>query len=150
MAQKRCEHWGASSHLAIVLLPALSDEAYCLYSVLLSWIQDTRWLALRGRKLGLLISSAAPAPPVPHTSSPLALEPASEPITETFHFGCQRFSAAELEAASEIHHLVTNRGSGTSYNEPVVHVSLDHEMMGVGGDDSWSPRTHDEYLVISG
>ena len=23
-------------------------------------------------------------------------------------------------------------------------------MMGVGGDDSWTPRTHDEYLVIPG
>ena len=31
-----------------------------------------------------------------------------------------------------------------------VHVHLDHRHIGVGGDDSWSPSVHDEYLVRPG
>ncbi|CAN0515701.1 unnamed protein product [Ectocarpus sp. 12 AP-2014] len=33
---------------------------------------------------------------------------------------------------------------------PVTAVSLDHRIMGVGGDDSWSACVHDEYLVRPG
>ncbi len=32
-------------------------------------------------------------------------------------------------------------------NEGPVTVNIDHKMMGVGGDDSWSPRTHQEFLI---
>ena len=31
-----------------------------------------------------------------------------------------------------------------------VHLRLDHAMMGVGGDDSWSPSVHEQYLVKPG
>lgn len=30
---------------------------------------------------------------------------------------------------------------------PATHLVLDHVHMGVGGDDSWSPSVHPEYLV---
>ncbi|MDP7465110.1 MAG: beta-galactosidase small subunit, partial [Candidatus Marinimicrobia bacterium] len=28
-----------------------------------------------------------------------------------------------------------------------VTVNVDHKVMGLGGDDSWNPRTHDEFLI---
>jgi len=31
-----------------------------------------------------------------------------------------------------------------------IHVHVDAKMMGLGGDDSWSPSVHDEYLVPPG
>ena len=89
----------------------------------------TRWLALRGPRLGLLVATPKPAN-------------AASAGSETFHFGVQRFSTAQLDTAKEVHEL--------SASEKVLHLSLDHAMMGVGGDDSWTPRTHDEYLVIPG
>ena len=34
-------------------------------------------------------------------------------------------------------------------NGPVT-VNMDHMVMGLGGDDSWNPRTHKEYLINPG
>ncbi len=31
-----------------------------------------------------------------------------------------------------------------------VTVNVDHKTMGLGGDDSWNPRTHKEYLINTG
>ena len=31
-----------------------------------------------------------------------------------------------------------------------VTVNIDHKIMGLGGDDSWNPRTHKEYLIKPG
>ena len=28
-----------------------------------------------------------------------------------------------------------------------VTVNVDHKVMGLGGDDSWNPRTHNEFLI---
>jgi beta-galactosidase len=28
-----------------------------------------------------------------------------------------------------------------------VTVNIDYKIMGLGGDDSWNPRTHEEYLI---
>ena len=33
---------------------------------------------------------------------------------------------------------------------PHVFLNLDYKQMGVGGDDSWSARTHDEYMLLPG
>ncbi|MCB0846272.1 MAG: hypothetical protein KDE26_23635, partial [Bacteroidetes bacterium] len=30
---------------------------------------------------------------------------------------------------------------------PYVTVNIDHQQMGLGGDDSWNPRTHKEFLL---
>ena len=35
-------------------------------------------------------------------------------------------------------------------NDGPVSVNIDHKVMGLGGDDSWNPRTHDEYLIKPG
>ena len=31
-----------------------------------------------------------------------------------------------------------------------VNQNIDYKIMGVGGDDSWNPRTHEEYLIKPG
>lgn len=33
---------------------------------------------------------------------------------------------------------------------PLTVVSLDHRLMGAGGDDSWSACVHDEFLIMPG
>lgn len=35
------------------------------------------------------------------------------------------------------------------HNGPVT-LNIDYKVMGLGGDDSWSPRTHDEFLIYPG
>ena len=52
-------------------------------------------------------------------------------------------------------HLVTNGGiiveqlrqSSKEEEGGIVHLNLDAAHMGVGGDDSWSPAVHGEFLV---
>lgn len=48
------------------------------------------------------------------------------------------YSTAELDRAT--HHEDLVKGND-------IEVHLDHKHMGVGGDDSWSPCVHNEYLV---
>ena len=35
-------------------------------------------------------------------------------------------------------------------NSDVITWNLDYQLMGLGGDDSWNPRTHEEYLLFPG
>ena len=55
-----------------------------------------------------------------------------------FQLNASKFSMKHLEAAKHNYEL---RPDGP------IHVHLDGIMMGVGGDDSWSPSVHDKYLV---
>ncbi|KAJ6307416.1 hypothetical protein OIU76_017248 [Salix suchowensis] len=48
------------------------------------------------------------------------------------------YSTAELDRATHNEELVQGND---------IEVHLDHKHMGVGGDDSWSPCVHDNYLV---
>ncbi|CAA0808961.1 glycoside hydrolase family 2 protein [Striga hermonthica] len=48
------------------------------------------------------------------------------------------YGTAELERATHAEELVQGQN---------IEVHLDHKHMGIGGDDSWSPCVHDEYLV---
>jgi beta-galactosidase len=32
--------------------------------------------------------------------------------------------------------------------EDVIHLNIDHKQMGVGGDNSWGARVHEEYRVM--
>ncbi len=52
-----------------------------------------------------------------------------------------RFSAEEVHRAAHDHELVADGR---------VHLHLDAAHMGVGGDDSWSPSVHEQYLVPPG
>jgi beta-galactosidase len=56
-------------------------------------------------------------------------------------FSALRHSWRELEAARHPHELPPLHEGGP------VHVHFDAAHMGVGGDDSWSPSTHERYLV---
>jgi beta-galactosidase len=55
-----------------------------------------------------------------------------------FSFTASTYSQAMLTGAKHTHELVADN---------VIHVHIDHQHMGVGGDDSWSPSTHKEYLL---
>jgi beta-galactosidase len=58
----------------------------------------------------------------------------------------QQYSLEDLESSSHEYQLeeARSRGDGT------VHVHVDHLHMGVGGDDSWTPNVHPEYLIPTG
>lgn len=66
----------------------------------------------------------------------------------------QADSSPSLFSFSALPHLAEDL-AGAMHPEqllprPVTAVSLDHRIMGVGGDDSWSACVHDEYLVRPG
>eukprot|EP00894_Picocystis_sp_ML_P002072 jgi/Pico_ML_1/52589/g3272.t1 len=61
--------------------------------------------------------------------------------TETFQINVSRYSASMLEKADHEHELKADR---------FIHACIDHKMMGLGGDDSWSPSVLDKYLVHPG
>jgi beta-galactosidase len=55
-----------------------------------------------------------------------------------FLFAASSYSQSQLAAAKHSNELVA---------ADIIHVHIDHQHMGVGGDDSWSPSTHKEYLL---
>ncbi|MCH8553231.1 MAG: beta-galactosidase [Natronospirillum sp.] len=55
-----------------------------------------------------------------------------------FHFAVSRYSQQALAAARHPHELVASEG---------VHVRIDAEHAGIGGDDSWSVNVHPEYWL---
>lgn len=55
-----------------------------------------------------------------------------------YHFSISQFSQAQLNDAKHTCDLVP---------QDCTFVYIDHAHMGVGGDDSWSPSTHKEYLL---
>lgn len=69
---------------------------------------------------------------------------------------CKQLTIAELQLAGEFlfavseysqDQLATAKHTNELVVDDVVHVYIDHQHMGVGGDDSWSPSTHKEYLL---
>ncbi|CAN0438916.1 unnamed protein product, partial [Hapterophycus canaliculatus] len=66
----------------------------------------------------------------------------------------QRPTSPSLFSFSALPHLAEDL-AGVMHPEqlsprPVTAVSLDHRLMGIGGDDSWSACVHDEFLVRPG
>jgi len=55
-----------------------------------------------------------------------------------FHLGVSRYSQASVALAKHTHELQTDN---------CLYLRLDAEHMGVGGDDSWSPSVHAEFLL---
>merc|ERR1712032_1217058 len=58
--------------------------------------------------------------------------------------------SALLHSASELHHAthvcdLDERREQDGVHP--IHVNIDHKLMGVGGDTSWSPSVYDDYLV---
>jgi hypothetical protein len=94
---------------------------------------DVRWLYLtpqqqqQQQQQGLLIAAATPTP----SSS-----------SSTLQMNISPYSWQALTAAKHQHELTP---------DPLGwHLHVDAAHMGVGGDDSWSPSVHDEYLVPPG
>ena len=59
----------------------------------------------------------------------------------TFNLSVHQYSLDNLTKATHTH-MIKDDGPTT--------VNLDHLVMGLGGDDSWNPRTHKEYLIPQG
>lgn len=59
-------------------------------------------------------------------------------ITGEFLFAVSEYSQNMLTQAKHTNELIA---------DDCLHVYIDHQHMGVGGDDSWSPSTHKEYLL---
>lgn len=59
-------------------------------------------------------------------------------VNGDFHFSVSPFSQAELAKAKHTNELST---------QGKVHLFIDHQHMGIGGDDSWSPSVHREFLL---
>ena len=59
-------------------------------------------------------------------------------VNGAFYFAASEYSPSTLAAAKHTNELRADK---------VIHVHIDHQHMGVGGDDSWSPSTHKAYLL---
>lgn len=59
-------------------------------------------------------------------------------VTGLFHFGVSQYSQKQLMETSHRHLLKKEKG---------IWLILDAWHMGIGGDDSWSPSVHPEYLL---
>ncbi|MBF0277055.1 MAG: beta-galactosidase [SAR324 cluster bacterium] len=68
----------------------------------------------------------------------IGLEITGSPV---FHFDAQQNTIAEITAARHTTDLTPRR-------EVIVHIDAWH--MGLGGDDSWSPSVHPEFLIPPG
>jgi beta-galactosidase len=60
------------------------------------------------------------------------------------------YSTEELHCSRHEYELQDIVRQGLTQGPRAVHLHLDAAMMGVGGDDSWSPSVHDSYLVKPG
>ena len=66
------------------------------------------------------------------------------------HVAGRTFEAVNVSVHSLESIDAASHGKDLSRSQGRVFVHLDHRHMGVGGDDSWSPSVHDEYLIAPG
>ena len=59
-------------------------------------------------------------------------------VAGAFHLGVSRYSQSTVASAKHTHEL---------QKDSCLYLRLDAEHMGVGGDDSWSPSVHPEFLL---
>ncbi|KDP40530.1 hypothetical protein JCGZ_24529 [Jatropha curcas] len=80
---------------------------------------DVRWVTFQDKNgIGIFASIYGSSPPMQMSAS--------------------YYSSAELDRATHNEELIQGND---------IEVHLDHKHMGLGGDDSWTPCTHDKYLV---
>ncbi|MEH6451738.1 MAG: beta-galactosidase [Psychromonas sp.] len=60
-------------------------------------------------------------------------------ISGAFMFSVNQYAQQQLADAKHSNELVPSKG---------IFVNVDHQHMGVGGDDSWSPSVHNEFLLM--
>ncbi|WP_264875118.1 beta-galactosidase [Vibrio agarivorans] len=56
-----------------------------------------------------------------------------------FHFSTGQYSLAQLSAAKHTNELAKDN---------TLYLRIDHQQMGVGGDDSWSPSVHKAFQLV--
>jgi len=61
--------------------------------------------------------------------------------SELLNISVHRYSVENLTQAKHTYEVKENN---------IVYLNIDHKVMGLGGDDSWNPRTHEEYLLYPG
>jgi beta-galactosidase len=66
------------------------------------------------------------------------LELAGFAVQGDFHFGVSRYAQSVLANATHTNEL---------FADHCIYLRIDSQHMGVGGDDSWSPSVHSEYLI---
>ncbi|WP_394239924.1 beta-galactosidase [Vibrio astriarenae] len=59
-------------------------------------------------------------------------------VSGDFHFSTGHYSLAQLAAAKHTNELI---------EEETLYLRIDHQQMGVGGDDSWSPSVHKAFQL---
>ena len=112
---------------------------------------DVRWLELirpRQPSEPSRPSEAAVVFTVPRNEAGVGGEGAkssSNDDTDTFAFSALPCLAEDLSGVAHAEQLSPPRPEA-----PLTAVSLDHLLMGVGGDDSWSSSVHEEFLVRPG
>ncbi|XP_061336722.1 uncharacterized protein LOC133283824 isoform X2 [Gastrolobium bilobum] len=80
---------------------------------------DIRWATFRNKNgFGIYASKYGSSPPMQMSAS--------------------YYSTSELDRATHNYELIEG---------DTIEIHLDHKHMGLGGDDSWSPCVHDQYLV---
>lgn len=62
----------------------------------------------------------------------------SAPKGQTLNVSAHHYSLKNLTEAQHVYQL---KDAG------YITLNIDHKMMGLGGDDSWNPRTHKQYLL---
>ena len=114
---------------------------------------DVSWLALRRREVipeqPLTIKGnklRASARTDRGTVAPAPGLLVSIPAGKVAQVSVQQHSLEDLESSSHEYQLEESRSRG----DGTVHVHVDHLHMGVGGDDSWTPNVHPEYLIPTG
>lgn len=55
-----------------------------------------------------------------------------------FHFSVSQFDQQQLTQAKHDNELMTKQQ---------LYINIDHKHMGIGGDDSWSPSVHSEFIL---
>ncbi|MFT4545780.1 MAG: hypothetical protein ACI9EQ_002260 [Bacteroidia bacterium] len=83
---------------------------------------NSRWFAVRSDDVGLFVSGN----PLMHFSA--------------FHFDYRKLHHKEKTEPNKHGSLVED--------DDLIHLNIDLKQMGVGGDNSWGAKPHDEYLLI--
>ncbi len=94
---------------------------------------DVRWVTLLPREVADSSSGSA-------TGGGVGLAAVAQSAAAPLHVSVSEYSMEAVHAARHEYDLVRHPDGRT-------FVHLDHVHMGVGGDDSWSPSVHAEFLV---
>jgi beta-galactosidase len=86
------------------------------------------------------VATAVPTPPASRPGQVKAKPQPAPPAAPLLNVNARDYTDAALLRAKNPQTQTVERGTGTVLN-------VDWQQMGLGGDDSWTPRTHPEYLL---